>query len=235
MGINAKMTLWLYKAVIRPLITYAAVVWWPKSNQVTIKKRLDSVQRLACIGTTGAMSTTPTDALNALLDLPSLDSFILGQARICSYRLEQTGGWKNSLRGHSRIKSTLKKEELSMPSDYMVKEHCFMKPFKTSISSREDWNQANWNIKDEDLVWYTDGSKNKKGAGAGIQGINPRKSISISLGTNCTVFQAEICALTMCIRENLNMACYDKTIYIFTDNQALILALKAYHTTSLGI
>ena len=134
--INAKMTLWLYKAVIRPLITYAAVVWWPKSNQVTIKKRLDSVQRLACIGTTGAMSTTPTDALNALLDLPSLDSFILGQARICSYRLEQTGGWKNSLRGHSRIKSTLKKEELSMPSDYMVKEHCFMKPFKTSISSR---------------------------------------------------------------------------------------------------
>ena len=56
-----------------------------------------------------------------------------------------------------------------MPSDYMVKEHCFRKPFKTSISSREDWKQANWNIKDEDLVWYTDGSRNKDGAGAGIQ------------------------------------------------------------------
>lgn len=69
---------------------------------------------MACIGITGAMSSTPIDALNALLDIPSLSFRIIGQARMIAYRLEQTGQWalKTSVLQYGN--------QMMMSSDYMV-------------------------------------------------------------------------------------------------------------------
>ena len=38
-GLTPKIVYWLYTAVIRPVINYAAVVWWPRVNLVTVKRQ----------------------------------------------------------------------------------------------------------------------------------------------------------------------------------------------------
>ena len=42
-------------------------------QMTSVKKRLSRVQRLACLGITGAMHTTSTGAMEALTGPPSLD------------------------------------------------------------------------------------------------------------------------------------------------------------------
>ena len=53
-GLGSKMILWLYKSIIRPMITYASLIWWPKIGQETAKRTLTKVQRLICLSATGA-------------------------------------------------------------------------------------------------------------------------------------------------------------------------------------
>uniref|UniRef100_A0A146MFR7 Uncharacterized protein n=1 Tax=Lygus hesperus TaxID=30085 RepID=A0A146MFR7_LYGHE len=75
-GLKPKMILWLYTAVVRPIITYASIVWWPKTRQATVQKNLTKVQRQACLGITGAMPTCPTAAMDVLLDLSPLNTLV---------------------------------------------------------------------------------------------------------------------------------------------------------------
>ena len=68
------MFLWLYKMVIRPMVTYASViiaslVWWNKLHQVGPWREISKIQRLICVAVAGAVRSAPTIALEALLDL----------------------------------------------------------------------------------------------------------------------------------------------------------------------
>jgi hypothetical protein len=58
--------------VVRPIITYAAMIWWPRLKYKTSQAKLSKLQRLACLGVTGAMRTAPTAATEVLLGLPPL-------------------------------------------------------------------------------------------------------------------------------------------------------------------
>jgi hypothetical protein len=67
-GLKPKVIYWIYTAVVRPIITYAATIWWPR-----VKTRLaefSKLQRMACLGITGAMRTAPAAAMEVLLGLP---------------------------------------------------------------------------------------------------------------------------------------------------------------------
>jgi len=43
---------------IRPMLSYAAVVWWTRVDYSTVDKQLEHVQRIACLNITGAIGTT---------------------------------------------------------------------------------------------------------------------------------------------------------------------------------
>ena len=58
-----------------------------KSKQVTAVNKLTKVQCAACLGTLGAMKTTPTAAMEVILNLPPMDLFIQGEARLAAYRM----------------------------------------------------------------------------------------------------------------------------------------------------
>jgi hypothetical protein len=45
------------------------------------------LQRIACLAITGAMKSTPTAAIEVLLDLTPLDLLIMVEARMAHYRL----------------------------------------------------------------------------------------------------------------------------------------------------
>ena len=58
---------WMYAAIICPSVTYPAVVWWPRVNLKTASRKLEHLQRLACLFITGTLRTTPTKALEILV------------------------------------------------------------------------------------------------------------------------------------------------------------------------
>jgi hypothetical protein len=59
-GLRPKVVHWLNISIIWPSITLASLIWWPDYQMINAKKR--PRQRLACLGITGAMHTSPTGA-----------------------------------------------------------------------------------------------------------------------------------------------------------------------------
>uniref|UniRef100_T1I2I9 RNase H type-1 domain-containing protein n=1 Tax=Rhodnius prolixus TaxID=13249 RepID=T1I2I9_RHOPR len=80
---------------------------------------------------------------------------------------------------------------LGLPSDFMTPKYNFDKPFKVCIGDHVLG----------DSMWYTDGSKMEEGVGAGVYGVKPKCSFSVSLGKLATVFQAELAAIRFCATE----------------------------------
>jgi len=70
--LKSKVVHWLYIAIIRPTTSFASLVWWPGCQMASAKKRLSKVQRLACLGVTGAIYMTPTGAMEVLTALSPL-------------------------------------------------------------------------------------------------------------------------------------------------------------------
>lgn len=71
-GLKSKMTNWAYKAVIRPMVSYAALVWRPKVESKRAQAQLMRLHGFAGLMLTGATCTCPTAAMEAMLDLPPL-------------------------------------------------------------------------------------------------------------------------------------------------------------------
>jgi len=55
--------------------------------QKITKIQLGRIQRMACLAITGAMKSTPTAAMEVLLNLTLLDLLIMAEARMALYRL----------------------------------------------------------------------------------------------------------------------------------------------------
>jgi hypothetical protein len=90
-GLRPKMVHWLYAAIVRPTISFASLVWWPGCQTASAKKKLSKIQRLACLGITGAIRTTPTGAMEVLVGLPLLDLVIQGEASLAAHHLWSLG------------------------------------------------------------------------------------------------------------------------------------------------
>jgi hypothetical protein len=43
-GISPTVVHWIYTVCIRPMLTYAAIVWWPSIELTTVSKQLERVQ-----------------------------------------------------------------------------------------------------------------------------------------------------------------------------------------------
>ena len=80
-GLRPKVVHWLCVAIVWPTTSFASLVWWPGCQTASTKSKLSKVQRLACLGITGAFRTTPTGAMEVLVGLPPLDLLIQGGRR----------------------------------------------------------------------------------------------------------------------------------------------------------
>ena len=91
-------------------------------------------------------------------------------------------------------------------------------------------------LKQSQINIYTDGSKTKNHAGAGIAIIkhgNLRHTESIKLKPQVTIFQAEAKAICEAARWfRLNRLDSENYVRIFTDSQATLQALHNPHVTS---
>lgn len=231
-GLRPGMVHWLYTRVVRPAIMYAALVWWPKVTQGTTIQILSKVQRLACVSITGAMRTTPTAAMEMLLDLTPLHILIMGEARLALYRLQLSSVNIKVDTPHTRLLTDIGGPLLLMRSDHMVARYLDNALFKVIIPDRNGWTDFRDGIPKQCLIWYTDGSKSDEGTGSGIYHENTKTGYTHSLGNLASIFQAEIHAITECARTNIEMTCQHRQTYIMSDSQAALKALQSQKTSS---
>ena len=79
---------WIYTGVIRPKLTYACLVWGNKLKSKMILRKLNSLNRLACLLTTNLIKSIPQMSLEIILDIEPLDIHIKKIGLIAFKRLE---------------------------------------------------------------------------------------------------------------------------------------------------
>jgi hypothetical protein len=205
-GLKPRVVHWLYVAIIRSSVTFTSLVWWPGFQMASAKRKLSRVQRLACLGITGAMRTTPTNAVEALICLPPLDLVVQSEARSAAHRLWSLGCWSylHPNRGHSNILMRLQQSDpmFNIGVDIMRPAYNFELRYGVTMLTREDWTKATGAPPAvKGLVWFTDGSRTGEGTGAGVYGQSVGRRLRFSLGRYATVFQAEIYAILACVYE----------------------------------
>ena len=92
-GPKPKIMQWLYKGIVRPAITYGAVVWKEAVKKATIRKELDKIQRLALTCSIQVKRSTPVTSMEIILNITPLHLHIEETAKIAETRLGGEDGW----------------------------------------------------------------------------------------------------------------------------------------------
>ena len=79
-------------------------------------------------------------------------------------------------------------------------------------------------IKEFNSIWYTDGSKTSEGVGLGLY--SSSKTLSLSLGKELTIFQAEVLVILKCAEHLLAKQTKNQNLLICSDSELSLKALK---------
>ena len=201
--------------------------------------KLERVQRLALNIMSGAFPRTPLISLNHITGIPDISTYIRGEAAKAAARLKAYGDWtvervppeKGKIIHHSTINNTFL-DQLNLPKgDYdLIKPTSLLnRHYSTLIPDRNEVQGIIADLPDTALVCYTDGSKSDTGTGFGytasIRSDNTfNREFSAKLPDYCTVYQAELAAITHAAASLSQVT--EQNITIFTDSQSSINSLN---------
>ena len=130
-------------SVIRLSVTIPSLVWWPGCQTASAKNKLSRIQRLTCLGITGAVPTTSTCAMEALVCLTPLELVVQNEARMAAHRLWSLGCWSylHPNKGHSSILKRLQQSDpiFNMGVDDMRPAFNLEPKYRVTMITREDW------------------------------------------------------------------------------------------------
>jgi hypothetical protein len=134
-GINPKIVLWMYKAILLPKLLYAAIVWWSMVRKVETRNLLRSLQGNYLRAAAGAMKTTPKEGLEVALYQAPLDLIAIEAAGLTAYRLKCQGEWRNVGSGHTKL-AFLQKYPYTLNQDRILKQYQLVKSYKDTKQTR---------------------------------------------------------------------------------------------------
>ena len=113
-GFPPIMGRWLYLSVVRPALTYGALVWSRVCRFEGVRRQLERLNRLALLTLGHFRRSTPTAGLEVLSYIPPLDISIKGEAAMGAYRTREhqiwptnkTSGTVKSKEGHRKTCQT---------------------------------------------------------------------------------------------------------------------------------
>src|SRR6195952_5177935 len=229
-GLNPQQVLWLYTMVVRPMFCYVALVWWPRVRLKTSIEALDHLQRLVCLSATGAMKTTPTAALEAVLGVTPLNLFVEESALKSALRLHRGGLCKFSTpKGHLKILEEAFKDQplLEAASDCITPTYNFEKAIVVNLEQVDSSSTG--------VTIYTDGSKTNFAAGTGIFSRDLDLQESIPLGKHCSILQSEVLGIARAANIILDKKINNKRIHIVSDSKAALRAIGSIVATSKAV
>ena len=230
-GLTPTTTLWIYKQIIRPILTYAAPIWINATKTKLNQRKLRSLQRLALRIVSGAYPSTAGADLNILTNTQDIIHHIEKIATETIGRLKSTDKWtKDSITPAGTHAHTCNElwSKLNIPSDKLdkTKKDILSKNYDCII----DWEQGMNPQTSEDYIdVYTDGSKDENNnTGIGIFSNNSTASFEISenLSKHSTVFQAEIHAIKRAAEQLTTLGLNNRNVRIRSDSAAAIKALN---------
>ncbi len=105
-GLSPDKVLWIYNAIIKPIITYACVTWSPRAIKAkTSLNVLDKFGNLTLLMATGALRSSSQDALHMLLDILPTKLELEKSALLQALRLKSLDHWPKIDVDHSIRKS----------------------------------------------------------------------------------------------------------------------------------
>lgn len=138
-GVSPELMLSIYQSTVRPILTYAAWIWWRKVDQKTTQEKLNKLQRLACLSISGAIRTCPTAALESIFGLTPLHLHIKGTAASSALKYACLNK-STETAGHMCIIQNIPKwEYLVQCTDCVLNEQDFEKPFGITILKGDSW------------------------------------------------------------------------------------------------
>ncbi len=244
-GLTPEMARWAYLTMVRPIISYGALVWIKALENMDCVARLRKVQRAACMLTLSAYPSTPTASLEMLLGIRPIDMHLREVAVATSVRLKKTGHWfagrtnpvNSRSKSHSDICNSLLEEieVAQMPMDMGRRRWLGEPNFAINIEERQNAVATGQLQTDSTIRCYTDGSKmtdGKTGAGVVIWDGESCTRFHTYLGKTSTVFQGELVAIAMAAEHLLAKETHGRKIIFLIDSQAALQALGKDRTES---
>ena len=234
---------WAYLGIIRPMLTYGALVWAHEIKSTDIRGKLQVLNRLALSLCTQVPKSTPNVALETILNVAPLDQHIIETGLTTFYRLQTqipmmwsgTTVKKRVYYSVSHKRFWLNKiDEMSLPPVNSTLDAChkIREPALYHVDIASFLHTGHQPLSAYNV--FTDGSKLNGRTGAGFSIQKHTQTIledSYRLPDTATVFQGEIFAIKEAASELrfINDAQYIK---IFVDSQAALLALHSDTITS---
>ena len=224
-GMNPSQVSWLYETVVKPIMLYVASVWWKALDKMSLCYDINKVMRTSAVLVTGAMRSTPTKALFAMLNWLPANLLVRQTAINTAIRLSAAGDWRERTYGHSSILRII--DDLPDHIDYCIPTPFFDRKFGVIFQGNADLEL------DPNCMWiYTDCSKNGNQVGGGFFIEETNTSVSFRLPDGCSILQAELSAIKRATNWLTYYRISDRNIRIVTDSQPAIKSLIGVYSTS---
>ena len=137
--------------MIRPIMSYTCVSWAGGLNKKYVVRELTNVQRHACLMISSAFPATPTGALEILLNITTIEEFLLAEAVRGSYKITVSGLWHvNQVGSFGKTKSHVYVCNearrclplLQMPADRIKKTRIFERNLECQIMHKKNANRS---------------------------------------------------------------------------------------------
>ena len=240
-GLPPKLMRWAYTGIVRPRLSYGALVWSKACNSSWAVKELTKINRLALLSMGHFRRSTPTAGLEIISDVMPLHLYIQGEAALAYSRTE---GQTKMPRGHFQTSRTTLKGHREICKDFLGKANinipvCDVIPPVRCWNHLHTLNQASFlkgkPLEKAEYGIYTDGSFFQGGTSSGFCVYKEgrlKSGHSYHLGHEATVFQAEVYAIkkaALWIIERKTKWCI---FTIHSDSRAALLALSSNSVSS---
>ena len=236
-GPQPKLVKWIFLTVVKPRITYAALVWAHSIQTIGKKQRLGQLNRLAAMMLTPTRKNAPTAALEIIHDLIPLELALQETALNTYYRLKLVtqSTWTDKKAKNQSLKPHL--GFLKRIGDVATGARSDTESILENIEDKNYWitidsKKGKAKPIPSQLNVYTDGSKTKQGAGSGYVMLKGKGDVlhtqSINLTGDASIFQAELIAIQEAAKHlTVHEDTWGLYIKFFSDSQAALQALKS--------
>ena len=235
-GPQPKLMRWAYTGVVRPVLTYAAFVWAHETENTLTITRLRRLNRLAMNTMVKVPRSTPTRAMEIILDVTPLHLHIMQLGLKAFHRLQSqlrlnwVGVYPNLTHSVSHLRYWhYILEDFELTDEQLNTDECdLLAPSKSFIIDANSFVDMADSQTPEECNVYTDGSKLNEQVGAGVyitRSDNSELENNFRLPDHATVYQAEMLAIREAAKMIANLTNIT-TVKFYVDSQAALRALQ---------
>ena len=246
-GPQPKLSRWLYRCVVRPMIVYASVVWAHSMYREVRIRKLRKLNSLAVHTYTLFPRSLPIQGIELLTDTFPLHLWLQKEA-LCAYiRLADKMTLEWSGRNNNRVHNTSHRRywsdkvvEYDLEALLLDVDECFARSANRTFSVdtnsfHKDLSYVR-NLRKGRWVIFTDGSKVKDRVGAGtviFRDNEKWQELKCRLPDTSSVYQAELYAIRQGLHAIEEALEEGDTVQIFSDSLSSLMALQAFEVHSL--